>query len=94
MSEEVVRDIQQMKKFEEAMENFRAKVEGMCERMESGIGGLSSFMEDPGTVRAMGKANKACQDIRAALNPTQMVLEKIKAAIDAAVAAEESGMEI
>ncbi len=74
-------DLDALKAFARSLEDFKQSVEAHCNTMDSGISGCQQFMKDASSQKALLDGQQICTDIRAALNPTQMLLEKIRSVI-------------
>ena len=71
-------DLQALREFANALENFKQSVEVHCSTLEGGISGCSRFMKDASSQKALRDGQQVCMDIRACLNPTEMLLERIR----------------
>ena len=74
-------DLAALRAFEGALEEFKRNVENHCATMESGISGCQRFMQDASSQKALRDGQQVCVDIRACLNPTQMLLERVRRVI-------------
>lgn len=64
--------------FANALENFKQNVESHCRTLEGGIAGCQRFMKDANSQKALQEGQQVCTDIRACLNPTEMLLEHVR----------------
>lgn len=74
-------DLQALQTFANALENFKQNVTAHCDTMESGIVGCQRFMQDASLQKALRDGEQICMDIKACLNPTEMLLERVRAVI-------------
>lgn len=81
MAELVSLDYAALKSFELALENFKQNVTSHCNTLEGGIQGCQNFMKDDSSKTALRNGQQVCMDIRACLNPTEMLLEMVRRSI-------------
>ena len=74
-------DLAALRAFQSALEEFKRNVENHCNTMESGISGCQRFMLDASSQKALRDGQQVCTDIRACLDPTQMLLERVRRVI-------------
>jgi len=74
-------DLQALQSFASALENFKQNVEAHCNTLESGISGCQRFMQDDNSKQVLRDGQQVCVDIRACLNPTQMLLDRVRRVI-------------
>ena len=74
-------DLQALQTFASALENFKQNVTAHCNTMESGILGCQRFMQDVSSQKALRDGQQICMDIKACLNPTEMLLERVRRVI-------------
>lgn len=70
-------DYGSLKDFSDALETFKSKVIHQCDKMESGIVYCQSYMKDESSNQILQKANKVILDIRACIDPTIKLNQKI-----------------
>ena len=75
-------DLQALQAFARSLEDFKQNVESHCNTMESGISACQRFMQDASSQKALRDGQQVCVDIRACLNPTQMLLERVRRVIN------------
>lgn len=71
-------DLQALNNFANALENFKQNVTVHCNNMESGIAECQQFMKDANSQKALRDGQQICTDIKASLNPAEMLLEKVR----------------
>ena len=71
-------DLQALIHFANALENFKQNVTAHCNTMESGLAGCQQFMKDANSQKALRDGQQICTDIKASLNPAEMLLEKVR----------------
>lgn len=74
-------DLIALQSFAKALENFKYSVDTHCKNLEGGIVGCQRFMKDANSEKVLREAEQVCMDIRACLNPTEMLLERVRQAI-------------
>ena len=72
----------ELRDFEDALETFKASIEKRCDKMEDGISGCSKYMLDETSVDLLAKATQTINDIRSCLNPTILLLVKVRELIE------------
>ena len=81
MSNMTTMDLQALQSFANALESFKQNVESHCNTLEGGISGCQRFMQDENSQHALRDGKQVCDDIRACLNPTEMLLERVRRVI-------------
>ncbi len=81
MSEMTQMDLQALNNFANAIENFKQNVTSHCNTMESGITSWGRYMQDIYSRKALLHGRQICVDIKASLNPAEMLLEKVRGMI-------------
>lgn len=74
-------DLQALQSFAIALEIFKQNITAHCNTMEGGISGCQRFMQDANSQKALREGQRICLDIKACLNPTEMLLERIRRVI-------------
>ena len=74
-------DLQALQSFATALENFKQNITSHCNTMEGGISGCQRFMQDANSQKALRDGQQICMDIKACLNPTEMLLERVRRVI-------------
>ena len=70
-------DLVQLRSYATALESFKTRITTYCNNMETGIQSCSKYMMDATSQKALQDGQKVVQDIKACLNPSQMLLDKI-----------------
>ncbi len=78
MSDMTQMDLQALNNFANALENFKQNVTAHCNTMESGIASCERYMQDVNSRKALLGGRQICIDIKASLNPAEMLLEKVR----------------
>lgn len=69
----------ELRRFEAALNTFESDVTNNCNRMLQGISNCRSYMQkDENAKKALDRGEQLVTDIKACLNPTQLLLEKIR----------------
>lgn len=77
--------------FAAALEDFIQNVNAHCAQMETGISDCQRYMRDESSQIVLREGQQACADIRACVNPAQMLLEHIRILIQILDNAPEMG---
>lgn len=82
MSDDLTKlSLSELREFAEALETFKANIEKRCNHMENGMNSCSKYMKDETSQQLLRKSAQAVDEVRACLNPTNLLLEKIYALI-------------
>ena len=82
MAEMTYMQSEALQKFADSIEVFKANINTHCNDMEQGISESSVYMLDDVSKRALSDASLLCAEIRALLNPANLVLEKVLGMIE------------
>lgn len=70
-------DYSSLRDFSDALEEFIKTITHQCDKMESGITYSQNYMKDESSGQILRKANQVVMDIRACINPTVKINQKI-----------------
>lgn len=66
-----------LKDFNDALEKFLKAVTHQCDKMESGVVRCEECMQDESSKQILDKTKKIIDDIRACINPTTVINQKV-----------------